>query len=165
MVQNRTGVKVIRQGYGMSCTSHCRIGWCAYAWNLWSSGWYRAWPRKSRPKSNRWIEFQRKEYYVRLCWEWASISATIDSDGWLHTGDVGQYDENGEWFIVSRIKELIKYNAFQVPPAEIQAVLLTHPQIKDVECVDVPDEKYDCFCREATGSTNHGKWCCCIYYW
>lgn len=69
-----------------------------------------------------------------------ATSATIDADGWLHTGDIGYYDEDGEWYIVDRIKELIKYKAFQVPPAEIEAVLLTHPGIRDVGVIGVPDE-------------------------
>lgn len=69
-----------------------------------------------------------------------ATSATIDSDGWLHTGDIGYYDENGEWYIVDRIKELIKYKAFQVPPAEIEALLLTHKEIKDVGVIGIEDE-------------------------
>lgn len=65
---------------------------------------------------------------------------TIDSDGWLHTGDVGYYNENGEWFIVDRLKELIKFKAFQVPPAEIEALLLTHPEVDDAGVIGVPNE-------------------------
>ncbi|KAL5284112.1 hypothetical protein ACFFRR_006404 [Megaselia abdita] len=61
-------------------------------------------------------------------------------NGWLHTGDIGFYDEDFEFFIVDRIKELIKYKAFQVPPAEIEALLLTHDKIKDVAVVGKPDE-------------------------
>lgn len=66
---------------------------------------------------------------------------TIDADGWLHTGDVGYYDEDEEWFIVDRIKELIKYKGYQVPPAEIEAVLLSHPEVLDAAVIGIPDEK------------------------
>ncbi|XP_037953679.1 4-coumarate--CoA ligase 1 [Teleopsis dalmanni] len=62
-------------------------------------------------------------------------------DGWLHTGDIGYYDDDFEFFIVDRIKELIKYKAFQVPPAEIEAILLTHPKIKDAAVIGKPDEE------------------------
>lgn len=65
---------------------------------------------------------------------------TIDSDGWLHTGDVGYYDEDKQFYIVDRIKELIKWKGFQVPPAEIEGVLLTHPKIKDAAVIGIPDE-------------------------
>lgn len=65
---------------------------------------------------------------------------TIDSDGWLHTGDIGYYDEEFNFFVVDRIKELIKYKGFQVPPAEIEALLLTHPKIKDAAVIGIPDE-------------------------
>lgn len=65
---------------------------------------------------------------------------TIDADGWLHTGDIGYYDEAGEWYIVDRLKELIKYKGFQVPPAEIEAVLLQHPDVVDAGVIGVPDE-------------------------
>lgn len=66
---------------------------------------------------------------------------TIDAEGWLHTGDIGYYDEDQEWFIVDRIKELIKYKGYQVPPAEIEAILLTHPEILDAAVIGVPDER------------------------
>lgn len=69
-----------------------------------------------------------------------ATSATIDADGWLHTGDIGYFDENCEWYVTDRIKELIKYKGFQVPPAEIEAVLLTNPHIKDAGVIGVPNE-------------------------
>ena len=62
-------------------------------------------------------------------------------DGWLHTGDVGYYDEDKQFFIVDRIKELIKYKAFQSAPAEIEAILLSHPKIKDAGVIGIPDEE------------------------
>ena len=52
---------------------------------------------------------------------------TIDDDGWLHTGDVAEIDEDGYYSIVDRLKELIKYKGFQVPPAELEAILINHP--------------------------------------
>ncbi|XP_053665540.1 uncharacterized protein LOC128714687 [Anopheles marshallii] len=64
---------------------------------------------------------------------------TIDADGWLHSGDVGYYDEDGEFFVVDRLKELIKYKGYQVPPAEIEAVLLTHSAVLDAAVIGVPD--------------------------
>ena len=63
----------------------------------------------------------------------------LDEDGWLHTGDIGYGDENGYFYIVDRLKELIKYKGFQVAPAELEALLLTHPRIKDVAVVRSPD--------------------------
>ncbi|XP_050069496.1 uncharacterized protein LOC126557681 [Anopheles maculipalpis] len=65
----------------------------------------------------------------------------IDADGWLHTGDVGYYDADGDFFIVDRIKELIKYKAFQVAPAELEALLLSHPGVKDCAVVGKKDER------------------------
>jgi acyl-CoA synthetase (AMP-forming)/AMP-acid ligase II len=66
-------------------------------------------------------------------------SAMIDEDGWLHTGDVGYQDENGYLHVIDRVKELIKYKGYQVAPAELEAVLLTHPQIADAAVVGVTD--------------------------
>ena len=70
-----------------------------------------------------------------------ATSATIDEDGWLHTGDIGYYDEDGFFYIVDRLKELIKYKSFQVPPAELEAILLTIPNIKDAAVVGLPNEE------------------------
>ncbi|HEX2284577.1 MAG TPA: 4-coumarate--CoA ligase family protein [Mycobacterium sp.] len=64
---------------------------------------------------------------------------TIDAEGWLHTGDLAQFDANGCVYIVDRLKELIKYKGYQVPPAELEAVLLAHPQIADAAVVGVTD--------------------------
>lgn len=65
----------------------------------------------------------------------------IDSAGWLHTGDVGYYDEDQHFFVVDRLKELIKYNAHQVAPAEIEALLLSNPKVKDCCVIGIPDER------------------------
>ncbi len=70
-----------------------------------------------------------------------ATAATIDEDGWLHTGDVAIVDDEGHYFIVDRVKELIKYKGFQVAPAELEALLLTHPGIADIAVVGIPDEE------------------------
>lgn len=62
-------------------------------------------------------------------------AAMIDPDGWLRTGDVGYVDGGGWTFVVDRVKELIKYKGFQVAPAELEALLLTHPGIADAAVV------------------------------
>ncbi|KAJ7945561.1 4-coumarate:CoA ligase-like protein [Quillaja saponaria] len=68
-------------------------------------------------------------------------SLTIDKNGWLHTGDIGFIDDDENVFIVDRIKELIKFKGFQVAPAELEAILLTHPSIEDAAVVPLPDEE------------------------
>lgn len=65
----------------------------------------------------------------------------VDKNGWLHTGDIGYYDEDKHFFIVDRLKELIKYNAYQVAPAELEALLLSNPKVKDCCVIGIPDEK------------------------
>ncbi|XWS34549.1 hypothetical protein CRYUN_Cryun21dG0048300 [Craigia yunnanensis] len=66
---------------------------------------------------------------------------TIDKNGWLHTGDIAYIDDDGDIFIVDRIKELIKYKGFQVAPAELEAILLSHPLVEDAAVVPLPDEE------------------------
>lgn len=68
-----------------------------------------------------------------------ATAATIDADGWLHSGDVGYVDEDGYLFVVDRVKELIKYNAYQVAPAELEAILVTHPMVADCAVIPHPD--------------------------
>jgi acyl-CoA synthetase (AMP-forming)/AMP-acid ligase II len=68
-----------------------------------------------------------------------ATAATIDDDGWLHTGDVAVIDDDGIVSIVDRVKELIKYKGYQVPPAELEAVLLTHDEIADAAVIGVRD--------------------------
>src|SRR3989440_1522035 len=70
-----------------------------------------------------------------------ATARTIDADNWLHTGDIGYADEDGHFFIVDRVKELIKYKGFQVAPAELEAVLLTHPAIADAAVIPSRDDE------------------------
>jgi acyl-CoA synthetase (AMP-forming)/AMP-acid ligase II len=65
----------------------------------------------------------------------------IDTEGWFHTGDVARLDENGSLWIVDRIKELIKYKGYQIAPAELEALLLTHSAITDAAVIPVKDEE------------------------
>lgn len=65
---------------------------------------------------------------------------TIDRENWLHTGDLGYFTEDGFLYITGRIKELIKYKGFQVSPSEIEAIILTHPGVKDAAVLGKPDE-------------------------
>ena len=67
----------------------------------------------------------------------AETDATIDPDGWLHTGDIGRVDDRGYLYVVDRVKELIKYHGYQVPPAELEAVLLTDDRIADAAVIGV----------------------------
>ncbi len=70
-----------------------------------------------------------------------ATAATIDGDGWLHTGDIGYADADGCFFIVDRLKELIKYKGMQIAPAELEAVLLGHPGIADAAVIPLPDDE------------------------
>ena len=70
----------------------------------------------------------------------AATAETIIGD-WLHTGDIGYYDQNGHVFYVDRKKELIKVKGFQVAPAELEDLLRTLAGVKDVAVIGVPDER------------------------
>jgi acyl-CoA synthetase (AMP-forming)/AMP-acid ligase II len=70
-------------------------------------------------------------------------SATVDEEGWLHTGDLARVDAGGNFFIVDRVKELIKYKGYQVPPAELEAVLVNHPEIADAAVIGCYDDNGD----------------------
>jgi acyl-CoA synthetase (AMP-forming)/AMP-acid ligase II len=70
-----------------------------------------------------------------------ATAEALDTDGWLHTGDVGFVDADGFYFIVDRLKEFIKYKGYQVAPAELEAVLLTHPAVADVAVIPAANEE------------------------
>jgi acyl-CoA synthetase (AMP-forming)/AMP-acid ligase II len=80
---------------------------------------------------------QMKGYWNDL----EATAATMDSDGWIHTGDLGYADEDGYFYIVDRLKELIKYKGYQVAPAELEALLLSHPVVADAAVVRYPDDE------------------------
>ncbi len=65
----------------------------------------------------------------------------IDDDGWLHTGDIGYVDAEGYFYIIDRVKELIKYKGLQVAPAELESVLQGHPAVADAAVIPSPDEE------------------------
>src|SRR5205814_8406635 len=71
----------------------------------------------------------------------AATTQILDDDGWLHTGDIGHADQDGDFYIVDRLKELIKYKGYQVPPAELEAILLTHPAVADAAVIPSPNEE------------------------
>ncbi|KAG6648337.1 probable CoA ligase CCL5 [Carya illinoinensis] len=70
-----------------------------------------------------------------------ATASTLDSEGWLKTGDICYIDDDGFIFVVDRLKELIKYKGYQVPPAELEALLLTHPEISDAAVIPFPDKE------------------------
>ncbi|KAI3690194.1 hypothetical protein L2E82_48169 [Cichorium intybus] len=70
-----------------------------------------------------------------------ATSLTIDKDGWLHTGDVVYFDQDGYLHIVDRVKEIIKYKGFQIAPADLEDVLATHPAILDAAVTGARDEE------------------------
>lgn len=149
-VRARIGIPVIRQGYGMTEGTLAFTGQTDDFHKSGSVGVIRkgTWGKivdtetgaVLGPHGQGELCFKATTIMKGYVGDQLATSATIDKDGWLHTGDIGYYDENREFFIVDRIKELIKYKAFQVPPAEIEAVLLTHSGVKDVGVIGVPDE-------------------------
>jgi acyl-CoA synthetase (AMP-forming)/AMP-acid ligase II len=69
-----------------------------------------------------------------------ATALALEPGGWLHTGDVGRVDADGFLTLVDRVKEIIKYKAYQVAPAELEAILGTHPSVADVAVVPSPEE-------------------------
>ena len=68
-----------------------------------------------------------------------ATAQAIDQDGWLHSGDVGRADADGFFYILDRLKEFIKYKGFQVAPAELEGVLLTHAAVADCAVIPMAD--------------------------
>lgn len=70
----------------------------------------------------------------------AATKAVFDADGFMHAGDMGYYNESGEWFYVERIKELIKCNNVNISPTEMETIILLHPAVREVCVIGKPDE-------------------------
>ena len=70
-----------------------------------------------------------------------ATAETLDAQGWLHTGDIVRFDNEGFMYVTDRLKELIKYKGFQVAPAEVEAALITHPKVADIGVIGVPDDE------------------------
>ncbi|GAA1969779.1 AMP-binding protein [Microbacterium deminutum] len=70
-----------------------------------------------------------------------ATAETLDADGFLHTGDIAVYHEGDYFSIVDRVKELIKYKGYQIAPAELEALLLSHPKIMDAAVIGVLDDE------------------------
>ncbi len=69
----------------------------------------------------------------------AATQEILDAEGWLHTGDIGYVDEDEYLYVIDRVKELIKYKGFQVAPAEIEAIVQSHPAVADAAVIPSPD--------------------------
>jgi len=68
--------------------------------------------------------------------------AAIDQEGWLHTGDLGEMNENGYFKVTGRIKDMIIRGGENIYPREIEEFLYTHPKVANVQVVGIPDKKY-----------------------
>lgn len=98
------------------------------------------------PNENGELCFKTKRNTMGYYRNEKSTNDMIDEDGWLHTGDIGYFDNENSFFMIDRLKDLIKYNSFQVSPAEVEGILLMNPKIKEAAVVGVPDKK----CGELT---------------
>ncbi len=71
----------------------------------------------------------------------AATAQTLDAEGWLHTGDIGHIDDDGFFYVVDRVKELIKYKGMQVAPSQLEGLLLAHPAVADAAVIPSPDDE------------------------
>ncbi|XP_068618880.1 luciferin 4-monooxygenase [Battus philenor] len=151
MVYKRTGINLIKQGYGltevtMACcvdlTGGHKIGSCGTPAPGMKIKVLDIDSGKLLPageKGELWIKSPlRMKGYMG---DPEASNALIDSDGYVRTGDIGYYDNDGYFYIVDRLKELIKYKGFQVAPAELEAIVLQHPGVADCGVVGLPDEE------------------------
>lgn len=149
-VSHRLNIPIIRQGYGMTEGTLALTGQTDENHKTGSVGIVRAGllcrivdveTGRNLPAHEKGeLLFKGSVIMKGYIGDTVSTKNTIDSDGWLHTGDIGYYDETGELFIVDRLKELIKYKGFQVPPAEIEGILLQNTKIRDAGVIGVPDD-------------------------
>nr|XP_012229595.1 PREDICTED: 4-coumarate--CoA ligase 1-like isoform X2 [Linepithema humile] len=72
----------------------------------------------------------------------AATKATVTKEGWLKTGDIAYFDEDFDFYITDRLKELIKVKGYQVPPAELEALLRSHPDVEEAAVIGIPHARY-----------------------
>jgi acyl-CoA synthetase (AMP-forming)/AMP-acid ligase II len=143
----------IYQGYGMTefagvsitnvdAIGFSRSGSVGVCWPLMEARLVDPETGLDTPAGGRGELWMRGPNVMRGYWRRPDATAeTITPDGWLRTGDVAYVDADGYFFIVDRVKELIKHNAYQIAPAELEAVLLTHPSVADAAVIPSPDEE------------------------
>jgi 4-coumarate--CoA ligase len=146
-VRDRLGVPV-RQGYGLS---EAAPGVCSQR----SEAWDKPIGASGRLVPNMLARFMSEDgdevpsgSEGEICLKGPNIfkgyynnpiatAESFDSEGWYHTGDIGKVDEHGNVYITDRLKDLIKYNGFQVAPAQLEDMLLGHAAVADVAVIGV----------------------------
>lgn len=149
-VKKRLGIQIIRQGYGLSESTITLLAQTDTHEKSGSVGILRPGlyakvidtesGRILGPNETGELCFKGPIIMKGYVGDAKATKEVIDKEGWLHTGDIGYYDEDLEFFIVDRIKELIKYKGYQVAPVEIEGLLLTHPMITDAAVIGKPDD-------------------------
>jgi fatty-acyl-CoA synthase len=87
--------------------------------------------------------FVRADTFMTRYWKMPNETrATVDSDGWLATGDAGHLDSDGYLYLSDRIKDMVVTGGENVYPAEVEAAIYTHPAVLDVTVIGVPDKKW-----------------------
>ncbi|KAJ8951640.1 hypothetical protein NQ318_012310 [Aromia moschata] len=86
-------------------------------------------------------ELRVKTDYIMNGYYGRDSSDSFDSDGWLKTGDIVYYDEEQCFFVVDRIKEMLKYKSWHVPPAMIEQIIVSHPAVNRAVVIGVPNEE------------------------
>jgi acyl-CoA synthetase (AMP-forming)/AMP-acid ligase II len=84
----------------------------------------------------------RGYHIMKGYWNLPDATAEVLRDGWVHTGDLGYFDSEGYIFLVDRKRDVIISGAFNIYPKEIEDVIVTHPKVKEVAVIGVPDEKW-----------------------
>eukprot|EP00118_Oscarella_pearsei_P021137 m.235533 g.235533 ORF g.235533 m.235533 type:complete len:578 (+) comp40127_c3_seq4:96-1829(+) len=148
---NRLGTKCVRQAYGLTETSpvthvnfrdNVRPGSVGYCLNNTECKIINPETKVSLgPNEEGEVCIRGPQVMLGYLKNPKATAEMIDGEGWLHSGDLGYYDEDHFFFITDRLKELIKVKGFQVPPAELEALLLTNPDITDAAVIGVPDER------------------------
>lgn len=149
-VNDRLGVP-IRQGYGLSEAAPGVSSQRSSAWNAPIGASGRLVPSMSAKFTLEDGKEAAAGYEGEICLKGPNIfkgyydnpkvtAEAFDSEGWYHTGDVGRADEQGNIYITDRLKDLIKYNGFQVAPAQLEDLLLGHPAVADVTVIGIYSE-------------------------